>query len=155
MNLEIPRALSVAAILGVIAGTPALAQAGRPWVDPPAGASQPAAPAGPERATPPAAQPAEAAEASPRAESPRAERPRPSRKVVQAKPRREAVRTRPARRTTADRSRGGSRARIAREGVASGLEVMTLRTIELPDGRRMNILVSPDPETVRRLLAGR
>jgi hypothetical protein len=32
---------------------------------------------------------------------------------------------------------------------------MTLRTIELPDGRRMNILVRPDPQTVRDLLARR
>ena len=35
----------------------------------------------------------------------------------------------------------------------NGLEIMNLRTIELPDGRRIRILTKPDPETVRRVLA--
>ena len=158
MPRDIRRALSAVAILGCVAGPPAQAQAGRPWVDPPASPPQPAEPATPERA-PPAAAPATpatreaATEPSARAKSQRAERPRRSQKVAQAKPRRLAVRARPARRTTADRSRAGTSALTAREGVAAGLEVMTLRTIELPDGRRMNILVRPDPQTVRDLLA--
>jgi hypothetical protein len=52
-------------------------------------------------------------------------------------------------------ARGSGRERSPDGGavLANGLEIMNLRTIELPDGRRIRILTKPDPETVRRVLA--
>jgi hypothetical protein len=34
------------------------------------------------------------------------------------------------------------------------LEIMNLQTIELPDGRRYQVLTRPDPDTVEALLSG-
>jgi hypothetical protein len=39
-----------------------------------------------------------------------------------------------------------------RDAVNSGLEVMSLRTIELPDGRRIDVLVRPSPRALSRLM---
>ncbi|MEZ0169722.1 hypothetical protein [Microvirga sp. TS319] len=55
-------------------------------------------------------------------------------------------------RRTADRISGPSRADRVREGINSGLEVMTLRTIEFPDGRRVQILTRPHPEAMSGLM---
>jgi hypothetical protein len=52
-------------------------------------------------------------------------------------------------------TRGGSRStRVGRiqGGGNSGLEVMNLRTIEFPDGRRINILTRPDRNTISELM---
>lgn len=46
-----------------------------------------------------------------------------------------------------------TRAARVREGLNAGLEVMTLRTIEFPDGRRVQILTRPQPGVVSELLA--
>jgi hypothetical protein len=51
------------------------------------------------------------------------------------------------------------RARITRygsvqEGVDAGLEVMRLRTIELPDGRRINVLTRPNQDIASQLPDG-
>ena len=51
------------------------------------------------------------------------------------------------------------RARITRygsaqEGVEAGLEVMRLRTIELPDGRRINVLTRPNQDIASQLPDG-
>jgi len=60
---------------------------------------------------------------------------------------------RPAqRRDVAEEIPRGTRAERIREGVHSGLEVMTLRTIELPDGRRIQILTRPRPGAVSELI---
>lgn len=42
----------------------------------------------------------------------------------------------------------GQRFRTVQDAVESGLVVMNLRTIELPDGRRITVLVRPDPRTL-------
>lgn len=42
----------------------------------------------------------------------------------------------------------GQRFRTVQDAVNSGLVVMNLRTIELPDGRRVTVLVRPDPRTL-------
>lgn len=57
------------------------------------------------------------------------------------------------RREYAGQPRRGSRAEQIRNGVNSGLEVMTLRTIEFPDGRRVQILTRPRPGTVSEIMA--
>ncbi|WP_205789873.1 hypothetical protein [Microvirga makkahensis] len=56
------------------------------------------------------------------------------------------------RRERADRGSRSARAERVREGIDAGLEVMTLRTIELPDGRRIQILTRPRPETMSELM---
>jgi hypothetical protein len=55
------------------------------------------------------------------------------------------------RRNLAEQSSRISREEQIRAGVNSGLEIMTLRTIEFPDGRRMQILTHPRPGTVSGL----
>jgi hypothetical protein len=57
-----------------------------------------------------------------------------------------------ARSRVADQTPSGRRIRTVREALAAGLEVRNLRTIELPDGRRITVLTRPDPETMRDLL---
>lgn len=42
----------------------------------------------------------------------------------------------------------GQRPRTVRDAVKSGLVVMNLRTLELPDGRRITVLVEPDPRAL-------
>jgi hypothetical protein len=56
------------------------------------------------------------------------------------------------RRELAEQSVRSARAARVREGLNSGLQVMTLRTIEFPDGRRVQILTRPEPETMSELL---
>ncbi|WP_147707753.1 hypothetical protein [Microvirga massiliensis] len=58
-----------------------------------------------------------------------------------------------AKRQAFARESGRERAPDGGAVLANGLEIMNLRTIELPDGRRIRILTKPDPETVRRVLA--
>jgi hypothetical protein len=49
--------------------------------------------------------------------------------------------------------RGRSRPyETVQDAVDMGLKVMNLRTIELPDGRRISVLVEPDPEMMQGLL---
>lgn len=48
--------------------------------------------------------------------------------------------------------RDGNRSARLRDGVNSGLEVMSLRTIEFPDGRRVDVLVRPGPRALSRLM---
>lgn len=55
----------------------------------------------------------------------------------------------------AERRSRDARIERIRRGIDSGLEVMNLRTIELPDGRRINILTRPDPEFMSEILAER
>lgn len=55
-------------------------------------------------------------------------------------------------RRMADRQRRTTRSATVRDALNSGLEVMSLRTIEFPDGRRVEILVRPDPRRVSDLL---
>lgn len=98
-------------------------------------------------------------EASPSmgAEKPAA-RQQPRKTVDESKDRRQrtrtAVRGEPSVRSrrTAERTSGSSRAERIREGIDAGLEVMTLRTIEFPDGRRVQILTRPRPETMSGLM---
>lgn len=45
----------------------------------------------------------------------------------------------------------GTRFRTVQEGIDSGLEVMRLRTIEFPDGRRITILTKPEPSSLSEL----
>lgn len=47
-----------------------------------------------------------------------------------------------------------TRVHTVRQALGSGLVVMRLRTLEYPDGRRVNVLTKPDPDTMQRLLAG-
>ncbi|MBM6596312.1 hypothetical protein [Microvirga pudoricolor] len=72
----------------------------------------------------------------------------------------------PARRDTAAAQRGRMsqtqrrmaqgtsprRFRNVREAVDAGYEVMNLRTIQLPDGRRIRVLTRPDPRTMTEVL---
>ena len=58
------------------------------------------------------------------------------------------TRTREAERIARDRSRSAK----VRDGVNSGLEVMSLQTIEFPDGRRVDVLVRPNSRTLSRLM---
>ncbi|WP_414473403.1 hypothetical protein [Microvirga sp. M2] len=87
-----------------------------------------------------------------------AAKPQPRKTVDESRDRRQrtrtAVRGEPSVRSrrTADRASGPSRAERVREGINAGLEVMTLRTIEFPDGRRVQILTRPRPETMSGLM---
>ena len=174
-------ALSLALGLAA-AASPGNAQPARPWVDPPpeAGASTPSpppAPAVPEaKAAAPQPDPAStaataegkepmerrstgalsAAEQKPaaktlpqRAVTERRDR-KPSREVTAA--RSERQRQMNQRRDLAEQTSRSARAARVREGVNAGLEVMTLRTIEFPDGRRVQILTRPQPGAMSELL---
>ncbi|HZH53058.1 MAG TPA: hypothetical protein VEZ16_14395 [Microvirga sp.] len=50
------------------------------------------------------------------------------------------------------RPRDSIRSARVRDAVNSGLEVMSLRTIEFPDGRRIEVLVRPSPSALSRLM---
>jgi hypothetical protein len=82
---------------------------------------------------------------------------RPSRKsVVERKARpssREAasVRRSSGIQATQAENRRGPRFRSVQEGIDSGLQVMRLRTIEFPDGRRITILTRPEPGAMSEL----
>lgn len=56
-------------------------------------------------------------------------------------------------RDVADQAARTARAERVRQGLNSGLEVMTLRTIEFPDGRRVQILTKPRPGSTSEMLA--
>lgn len=201
------RWLLTASLISVLsAAAPALAQAGRPWIDPPpesgatpsssapAPATQPPQAAAPIPAPSPpqpssASAPPEAAkekaavatqtpsEASPRKEE--ATNQAKQKSVVERKVRRSNQQarsvTRPQRReeqavrrrepglevSQARAPRNGieRRARVTRygsaqEGVDAGLEVMRLRTIQLPDGRRIEILTRPNQDIAGELPDG-
>lgn len=171
--------LSLAAILLAMVSS-GQAQTARPWVDPPPEtgvAPSPPAPAGSEAkpAIAPASTPAPAQQAAPVVEKEKKgsqdasvsgnEKPAP--KTVQTKvisegktraPNRAAavrndrLRQSAQRRDLAQQISRGTRADRIRQGVNSGLEVMTLRTIEFPDGRRIQILTRPSPGAVSELM---
>jgi hypothetical protein len=73
-----------------------------------------------------------------------ARRPEPRVEVSQARPPRNGLERR------ARVTRYGS----AQEGVDAGLEVMRLRTIELPDGRRITVLTRPNQDIASQLPDG-
>lgn len=199
MTGSLKHLIGAASLLTALTGaTAAWAQAGRPWVDPPADTSATAktpsqmpAPAastsGPASQSEQKAPPTAASE--PRTESAGTAQPTPStensavasesssrktaddgkirrsskkstvatgsktpskRKIV-ASDRSKASPT--ARISEAQRStRGGIRSAKLRDGINSGLEVMSLRTIEFPDGRRVEVLVRPSPRALSRLM---
>ncbi len=159
--------LVVALAAGWLAGVvPAGAQEARPWVDPPTGSAAPAPrPPEPAPAAPPPdgpqAEPAPAqarapdapARASSAAKTPEA----PAAKAVAAtpagtfaKPERRAAPRRAARaespgRRVAAAARPAPRAarpvsRVARAAPPRSLEMLRIRTIELPDGRQVEIV---------------
>lgn len=141
----------------IATGSPSLAQAARPWVDPPSenAASQPIVtetrPAAPS--TPPVAPVKEPAAVEVKQTAEPIEKP-----VIKPMPRK-AVAERRVRRPTREASVSPrsnqppmTREERVRRGIDSGLELMTLRTIEYPDGRRVQILTRPDPSAMSELL---
>jgi hypothetical protein len=52
----------------------------------------------------------------------------------------------------AERPTRSIRSAKVRDGINSGLEVMSLQTIEFPDGRRVEVLVRPSPRALSRLM---
>ena len=143
-------------------GSPSVAQAARPWVDPPSEnatsqpsltETRPATPAVPE--TPPAAtgsikEPAavEIKKVAEPVEKPVA-KPTPRKSVAEKKVRKPTREASVSPRASQQRS---TREERVRRGIDSGLELMTLRTIEYPDGRRIQILTRPDPGAMSELL---
>jgi hypothetical protein len=201
------RWLLMASLVGVL-GTPfpALAQAGRTWIDPPAenGTKSPGSAPAPAVQQPQASVPAvapppaqlsssptptqvpedkESVEAkAPPVAAPRREeagqqvkektaagikvRPssQPVRNATRSQRRTEQAARRPEPRVEVSQARPPRnglerRARITRygsvqEGVDAGLEVMRLRTIELPDGRRITVLTRPNQDIASQLPDG-
>lgn len=156
-----------ALVAGALAtASPALSQAARPWVDPPLenGSS-------PSGATPNAVETKPtSAPATPTAAKMEPEptlKPPAKKTVVEKKqrvPTREAsVSSRPRQQRGVAVSSsaplrqpmGLTREERVRQGLDSGLELMTLRTIEYPDGRRVQILTRPGPNTMSELLEAR
>jgi hypothetical protein len=203
------RWLWAASLIGVMSAAPVLAQAGRPWVDPPAEGS--ATPSSPPASAPAAQQPQAVAPASapapavaqPSSASAPSEAPKEKESVaaqspVEASPRKEKAGEQAKQKTVTERKvrpsaqqarsvtrsqkqerqairrrepgsevsearlpRNGieRRARITRygsvqEGVDAGLEVMRLQTIQLPDGRRIEILTRPNRDIAGELPDG-
>lgn len=188
------RMLGFASIAGLLPGVPtALAQASRPWVDPPSTLGAPPAakdaltpvpapeldptatnaiPHPPPRPAPPvtghtvthperAARTPEKTEPDHQAAATRDEQEASakdeSRKAETRTHSARASRDQHPKAQTAKRqtfARGSGRERDLDGGavLANGLEIMNLRTIELPDGRRIKVLMRPDPETIRRVL---
>lgn len=141
----------------IATGSPSLAQAARPWVDPPSEnatsqpsvtESRPAAPSTPPIA--PVKEPAavEVKQTAEPVEKPAA-KPVPKKVVAERKVRRP---TREARASTRANQPRMTREERMRRGIDSGLELMTLRTIEYPDGRRVQILTRPDQSAMSELL---
>ncbi len=145
--------------------SPSLSQSARPWVDPPSDNSAPhpsvseprlVAPAPPS--TPPdttgslqepsANDPKQTAEPIQKP----AAKPVPKRAVAEKKVRRPAREANVSHRASQQRM---TREERVRRGIDSGLELMTLRTIEYPDGRRVQILTRPDPGAMSELLEAR
>lgn len=193
------RWLWTASLIGVVSAAPVLAQAGRPWVDPPAEGST--TPSSPSASAPAALQAPAPASSTPQpssasapteapkekeavaAQSPAEASPRKEKAGEQAKPTVTERKARPAaqqarsvtrsqrqeRQATRRREpssevaearppRNGieRRARVTRygsvqEGVDAGLEVMRLQTIQLPDGRRIEVLTRPNQDIAGEL----
>jgi hypothetical protein len=192
--------IGAVSLLSALAGASvAGAQAGRPWVDPPAdvGAAAKTPPAAPQPPSPSAASPNGASHderktspaMTPRTESASTAQPsaapeqaaapegQVTRKTVEegkvrqsskstaaARPKspvtRKAVASnRPkappsVRVREAERPTRSIRSAKVRDGINSGLEVMSLQTIEFPDGRRVEVLVRPSPRALSRLMDG-
>lgn len=188
------RWLVTASLVGLL-GSPltALAQAGRPWVDPPSESetklqapssapsslpvTPPAQAAVPNSAAPPVSYPTETKVST---ESPLADETAPHKTATDNQTKQKAVTERKARAPSQQASssarnqrREGQvvrrratgtevsqaqprnaierRARVTRygsvrEGLDAGLQVMRLRTIQLPDGRRIDVLTRPDQD---------
>ncbi len=211
MTSELKRLLRTASLLSLLMGaSAAIAQAERPWVDPPseAGAQpqtavpsqgqpaqgQPAPPATSDLSKPvspssdqassdadkaPASQTGQTDKSTDTAQSPSvAPQPKPTvkkqtprRSVVERKtraPSREASSGRNVRQRASavrrgpvgstgsieasqTRNRRTTRFETVQEGVDSGLELMRMRTIQFPDGRRITILTRPEPGTLSGL----
>src|SRR5215211_119450 len=168
----------IAPLLGF---SPAAAQEKRLWVDPPADLSTQAGPnaAIPGAAARPAGRPTEPPEKPPGAQKSAIDsEARPATKPDFAAPktrtaasrsvgpaastgkasRRHARLVRPESSPPRVAARGGA-ARPAQERRLSlagrPLELMSLQTIELPDGRRLNVLTRPDPQMVEDVLQRR
>jgi len=199
------RWLVAASLVGVL-GTPlaALAQSGRPWVDPPSEAGSkvqvpasapaylpatpPAQAAVPHSAAHPALSPSESKASAetqpvdepalPKPVKTASEKPTKQKSVVERKTRsvsqqassptrnqRQATQV-PRQRASGTeisqaepRSAIERRARVARygsiqEGLDAGLQIMRLRTIQLPDGRRIEVLTRPDQDIASGLPDG-
>lgn len=183
-HLHLFSSLSLTVFL-LAASSPGQAQPTRPWVDPPpeAGSSNPSPSSAPEarptpalRSSPPAERAATGMEVDRKGQTRQEKQEASSSKsepVAKSKSRkataqskvhqpsrvisRRADRSRQAtqRRENAKREARGTQAERIREGVNSGLEVMTLRTIEFPDGRRMQILTRPRPGAISELMDAR
>ena len=202
------RWLLTASLISVLSATmPVLAQAGRPWVDPPPeSGTTPASPPAPA-ASAPAAQPSQASASAPApqpsstsasSETPKEKEAVASRPPAEVSSRKEVAGEQVEQKTTMERKvrrpsqqartvtrpqkreeqtarrrepglevsqarppRNGieRRARITRygsvqEGVDAGLEVMRLRTIQLPDGRRIEVLTRPNQDIASQLPDG-
>lgn len=208
MTSELKRLLRTASLLSLLMGaSAAIAQAERPWVDPPseAGAQpqtavpfqgQPAPPATSDLSKPvspssdqassdadkaPASQTGQTDKSTDTAQSqspsvapqpkPTVKKQTPRRSVVERKtraPSREASSGRNVRQRASavrrgpvgstgsieasqTRNRRTTRFETVQEGVDSGLELMRMRTIQFPDGRRITILTRPEPGTLSGL----
>jgi hypothetical protein len=176
---------SAALIAGaLVTSSPSTAQETRPWVDPPSengsspSASGPSSNPSPVETKPaaPVAPPATATidpgtdkpsaqQAAETVEKPAA-KPASKKAVFERKTRKPTseanASNRTSRKRTAASNSGPSRqsTRLSREervrrGLDSGLELMTLRTIEYPDGRRVQILTRPSPGVMSELLEER
>jgi hypothetical protein len=169
----------------LVTSSPSVAQVARPWVDPPlengtspSGPSQSATsnaaePQPTTSAAPPAAAKIEQETAKPDVQQTAEPVEKPVAKPVSKKDVAERKARRPTRevgvsarssqqRALAASSYGSARQQMrltreerVRQGIDSGLELMTLRTIEYPDGRRVQILTRPSPGTMSELLETR
>jgi hypothetical protein len=195
------RWLVTASLVGML-GSPlaALAQAGRPWIDPPSeGETKAPAPmSAPSSLPPPPTQAAvphpvappvpSSTEAKTRAEAQPADEASPRKTATGHQAKQKAATVRKSRASSQQanasaRSQGREgqvarrratgtqlsqaeprsaierRARVTRyrsveEGLDAGLQVMRLRTIQLPDGRRIDVLTRPDQDIASGLPDG-
>jgi hypothetical protein len=154
MTMTADRALSVLSLFGamLIAGA-ACAEDRTPWIDPPAELSERPQAAGMKQPNDhrPAAPSVSRPEREPKARA----GVKSAQKRAQSRARRERA-TQTARRpeSSASRNRGAAarrpgyeRIETVGEALERGLSVTTIRTIELPDGRHVDVVVAPDPRT--------
>jgi hypothetical protein len=150
-----------ASLFGLTAGTSlALAQATRPWVDPPADLTAPAASPEKPRVEEPAPVAAKAApdaevgkaksETKPEAAKVESEAPAATGQVAESKEAdaRKAPASKPARAKVATKRAPKPQPRVAQrrnapEGRQDGLVVMQMQTLQFPDGRTMTVLTRP------------
>jgi hypothetical protein len=159
MATNVSRVLGAAALAGVLAGaSAAVAQTKRPWVDPPpeAATQQPADSSAPADEPPdpehtgsvaraePSERPAQAARSAQRPRSAQARSARPA-QVRQTRRRAEIASARGPRRAAAEQPVDLQTIRTAAQARRAGLELMRLRTIEFPDGRRVDVLTRINP----------